>query len=132
MSMAAYEQAGARSFARRSVGLLWLALPFALLVSCASSARYRAEIAPGVEIMRPPGPVLFVMTSADQQLLSDGSTRATGTFLGEFYEPYRALREARREIRGALPDALRERLVRGHERETMGRLEGEHPEYLLY
>src|SRR5688572_32685213 len=40
-----------------------------------------------------PGKILFVLSAASEQTLSDGSKRATGTFLGEFYEPYVALQQ---------------------------------------
>jgi putative intracellular protease/amidase len=39
----------------------------------------------------PRGRVLFVLSAAATQTLEDGSKRKTGTFLGEFYEPYAAL-----------------------------------------
>ncbi len=38
--------------------------------------------------------ILFLMPAADSQPLADGRVRATGYFLNEFYEPYRALRDA--------------------------------------
>ena len=40
---------------------------------------------------KPKGKVLFAVSAAREQVLSDGSRRATGTFLGEFYEPYLAV-----------------------------------------
>ena len=44
------------------------------------------------------------MTSAREQVLSDGTRRPTGTFLGEFYEPYEALRAAGYSIAVATPE----------------------------
>lgn len=49
------------------------------------------------------GPVLFVMTAASEQRLANGKTRPTGFFLGEFFEPYRAVREAGFRVAFASP-----------------------------
>lgn len=43
---------------------------------------------------KPKGTILFAVSAAREQVLADGSKRATGTFLGEFYEPYVALKQA--------------------------------------
>ncbi|MBL4688184.1 MAG: DJ-1/PfpI family protein [Nannocystaceae bacterium] len=51
-----------------------------------------------------PKPVLFVLSAASEQRLRNGKTRQTGFFLGEFYEPYRALRAAGYEVTIATPD----------------------------
>jgi len=40
------------------------------------------------------GSVLFVLTAADTQQLANGKERATGVFLSEFYESYRAVADA--------------------------------------
>lgn len=53
--------------------------------------------------VRAPGAVLMVLSSASEQKLSDGSTRSTGVFLNEFYEPYRALIDAGYEVVLATP-----------------------------
>src|SRR5688572_21194639 len=37
---------------------------------------------------KPKGKVLFAVSAAREQVLADGTTRATGTFLGELYGPY--------------------------------------------
>lgn len=50
-----------------------------------------------------PGPVLFVVTAAGEQRLANGKTRATGSFLNELYEPYRAVREAGYQVVFATP-----------------------------
>lgn len=47
---------------------------------------------------RPKGKILFAVSAAREQVLADGSTRATGTFLGEFYEPYWALTQEGHEV----------------------------------
>lgn len=91
--------------ARETGKSLFVALAF---VACSSSPRYRPEFARGADAaMRAPGPVLFVLTSASEQPLSDGSTRATGAFLNEVYEPYRALRAAGHTVVVATPEGRR-------------------------
>ncbi|AGC43943.1 hypothetical protein MYSTI_02627 [Myxococcus stipitatus DSM 14675] len=50
-----------------------------------------------------PGTVLMVLSAASAQTLADGSTRATGVFLNEFYEPYRALLDAGYDVVLATP-----------------------------
>jgi len=54
--------------------------------------------------MTAPGRILFVLSSASEQRLRNGKTRDTGYFLGEFYEPYRALRAQGYEVDIATPD----------------------------
>jgi putative intracellular protease/amidase len=46
----------------------------------------------------PKGQVLVVASAARIQTLADGSKRKTGTFLGELYEPYRALVKAQHGV----------------------------------
>ncbi len=53
------------------------------------------------------GVVLFVLPAADTQRLANGRLRPTGYFLNEFYEPYRALREAGYAVAFASPGARR-------------------------
>ncbi|WP_342380610.1 type 1 glutamine amidotransferase domain-containing protein [Myxococcus stipitatus] len=50
-----------------------------------------------------PGTVLMVLSAASKQTLADGSTRPTGVFLNEFYEPYRALIDAGYDVVLATP-----------------------------
>ncbi len=50
-------------------------------------------------------PVLFVLTSADEQILANGKTRPTGVFLGELYEAYRSVRAAGFSVAFATPGA---------------------------
>jgi|GEM_PF-301121 len=61
---------------------------------------------PPAEIQAP-GAVLMVLSAASEQKLADGSTRATGVFLNEFYEPYRALVDAGYEVVLATPGGRR-------------------------
>lgn len=51
----------------------------------------------------PPGPVLFVLSAAPLQTLADGSTRPTGTFLGELYDAQRAVEALGLEVEFATP-----------------------------
>lgn len=70
-----------------------------------------------------PGPVLFVMTAADRQTLTNGKQRGTGFFLNEFYEAYRAVRGAGFDVVFATvdgrppvvdPESLREKYWKAH------------------
>jgi putative intracellular protease/amidase len=47
---------------------------------------------------KPQGKVLFVVSAAREQVLTNGSRRRTGTFLGEFYEPYVEVTEQGYEV----------------------------------
>lgn len=63
-------------------------------LGCASTAACRvvfSSYAPPNAEPRPAGAFLFVLSAAPTQTLADGSTRETGYFLNEFYEPYQAL-----------------------------------------
>jgi len=72
-----------------------LALLLLVLTSCANGpSTYNAHVAPTTSSPEPAGDVLIVLSAAPLQTLADDSTRETGYFLGEFYEPYIALREA--------------------------------------
>lgn len=53
--------------------------------------------APG-QAEKPAGKILFAVSAAREQVLLDGTKRATGTFLGEFYEPYLALTQKGYEV----------------------------------
>ncbi len=68
----------------------------AVLCGCGSSPLYRVERPEALMDLQaePAGEVLFVLTAASEQRLADGSRRQTGFFLGEFYEPYKALTDA--------------------------------------
>ncbi|XXF80139.1 type 1 glutamine amidotransferase domain-containing protein [Myxococcaceae bacterium GXIMD 01537] len=46
----------------------------------------------------------MVLSAASEQKLADGSTRQTGVFLNEFYEPYRALVDAGYSVTLATPE----------------------------
>ncbi len=48
--------------------------------------------------------VVFALSAAGTQTLANGKTRATGFFLGEFYEAYRAVTDAGYEVVIATPD----------------------------
>ena len=48
--------------------------------------------------------VLFVLSSAGEQVLANGRRRRTGYFLSEFYEPYAALRRQGHELYIATPE----------------------------
>lgn len=51
-----------------------------------------------------PARVLFIVTSAGEQVLENGKRRRTGYFLSEFYEPHAALRRLGHEIYVATPE----------------------------
>jgi putative intracellular protease/amidase len=77
-----------------------------LASSCASGSRLGIAFPEGAAAIpdaRPAGSILMVLSAAPIQTLSDGSTRATGYFLNEFYEPYRALTEAGYAVAIATP-----------------------------
>ncbi len=72
----------------------------------ADEAQYRITFAgePQSEsAARARGTVLFVLTASDEQVLADESTRSTGFFLNEFYEPYRELVGAGYQVAIATP-----------------------------
>jgi putative intracellular protease/amidase len=70
-----------------------------LLVSCVTPQAQRAPLTTD-----PHGPVLFLLSSAAEQPLQNGTVRATGFFLGEFYEAWRAVKEAGFEVVIATPN----------------------------
>lgn len=72
------------------------------LPACASSNAARVVFEAG-RATHPPGEVLMVMSAAETQVLADGRTRETGTFLNEAFEPYRALTEAGYRVVFATP-----------------------------
>lgn len=87
----------------RSTALLALSL-----FSCASEPTSRWVKDPSsTQGARTRGAILFVMTAADEQILRDGSKRPTGYFLGEFYEAYRAVKDAGYEVAFASPGGER-------------------------
>lgn len=80
--------------------LLW----FATASGCARSAGYRVDFEGGeTSVAVTKGKVAMVLSAAREQELADGSTRETGYFLNEFYEPYRALSEAGYEVQIVSP-----------------------------
>ncbi len=90
-----------------SWALAFSCLGFAL-AACGTSARYQmvqSDSSSELSKNAAPGKVLFVLTAADTQVLSDGSKRKTGYFLNEFYEPYLALKEQGYQIVIATPEA---------------------------
>lgn len=72
------------------------------LTACASGPTHRVDLGPDAT-QTAPGTVLMVLSAAPTQTLADGSTRDTGYFLNEFYEPYRALVEAGYAVAIATP-----------------------------
>jgi len=91
---------------RSSLGVALAATLFGVLPACgATAASDRAPSRPPTrELGAPSGTVLFVLTGADTQTLARGKTRRTGYFLGEFYEAYRAVRDAGFDVAIATPD----------------------------
>jgi putative intracellular protease/amidase len=72
--------------------LLGGALATAAFMACAGVEPKTKAIFPvSHEPEKPRGKILFAVSAAREQTIADGSKRATGTFLGEFYEPYLAL-----------------------------------------
>ncbi|MFN3199925.1 MAG: type 1 glutamine amidotransferase domain-containing protein [Bradymonadia bacterium] len=75
----------------------WVVLLVCLLWAgsgCAPNAAYRVDVPQSDQAKvrrRPAGEVLMVLSAAPIQTLADGTTRETGYFLNEFYEPYQAL-----------------------------------------
>lgn len=57
-----------------------------------------------MSVSGPSGPVLFVLSAAPIQRLSDGSQRKTGYFLNELYEAYESVHNAGYEVLIATPD----------------------------
>lgn len=85
----------------------------ALFISCWGASSLGCASAQGSCRAAPPaaaveqgrsGPVLFVLSAAGELTLANGKTRATGFFLNEFYEAYRALRQAGYEVAIATPE----------------------------
>ncbi|WP_437721057.1 type 1 glutamine amidotransferase domain-containing protein [Sorangium sp. So ce861] len=69
------------------------------LVACAAAPPRLHPVFPERPVAEQPrGKILFVLSAAREQTLGDSSKRATGTFLGEFYEPYLALTGAGHEV----------------------------------
>lgn len=82
---------------------LLLLICAALIGGCAAPISTCRDTAPGPDVM-PPGTVLIALSAAETMTLADGSTRATGYFLNEFYGPWRALTEAGYAVVIATPD----------------------------
>lgn len=80
---------------------------FAGALGCATAPTHQV-IFPSAERqppeVHPPGSVLMVLSAASEQKLANGSTRQTGVFLNEFYEPYRALIDAGYDVVVATPE----------------------------
>lgn len=86
-----------------------LALPIVLLSlvlssGCARPTATCADPPTSARDTQSPGTVLFVLTAAGEQSLRNGKIRETGYFLGEFYEPYRAVKDAGYDVVFATPD----------------------------
>lgn len=89
--------------------LTWFLAPLALagltaVWGCATAPTHRLVFPSAPAEVRAPGAVLMVLSAASEQKLADGSTRQTGVFLNEFYEPYRALVDAGYEVALATPE----------------------------
>ncbi|WP_437739043.1 type 1 glutamine amidotransferase domain-containing protein [Sorangium sp. So ce1504] len=90
-----------RGAARRTALIAGLAVVLAgpALVACGAAAPRLHPVFPERPVAeKPRGKILFVLSAAREQTLADSSKRATGTFLGEFYEPYLALTGAGHEV----------------------------------
>ncbi|WP_437737486.1 type 1 glutamine amidotransferase domain-containing protein [Sorangium sp. So ce1335] len=90
-----------RGVPRKAALLAGLAavLTGAALAACAvAPPRLHPVFPEGPAAEKPRGKILFVLSAAREQTLGDRSKRATGTFLGEFYEPYLALTGAGHEV----------------------------------
>ncbi|AUX22279.1 uncharacterized protein SOCEGT47_027800 [Sorangium cellulosum] len=90
-----------RGAARAVAALAGLAalLADAALAACgAAPPRLHPVFPAGPAAEKPRGKILFVLSAARVQTLGDGAKRATGTFLGELYEPYLALTGAGYEV----------------------------------
>lgn len=89
---------------RSSLGVALAATLFGVLPACGGTADRTPSRPPTREVGGRSGTVLFVLTGADTQTLARGKTRRTGVFLGEFYEAYRAVRDAGFDVAIATPD----------------------------
>lgn len=88
--------------------ILALAILTSLALSCSrASTVAEGPAMAGISEPHPPrGTVLFLLSSASEQELRNGKKRPTGTFLSEFYEPYRAVIEDGYEVAIATPKGL--------------------------
>jgi putative intracellular protease/amidase len=90
-----------RGAARRTAlfaGLAVLLTGWALVACGAAAPRLHPVFPERPVAEKPKGKILFVLSAAREQTLADSSKRATGTFLGELYEPYLALTGAGHEV----------------------------------
>lgn len=71
-----------------------LAAALLLFSGCAADSTYEVEQDVMSARVVPAGSVLIVLSTAPQQVLTNGKQRDTGYFLNEFYEPYLALTNA--------------------------------------
>lgn len=97
---------GGLTFTRFLSRLVCTAVGWAGIIGCATAPTHPVVFPPGPlapEALRSPGMVLMVLSAASEQSLADGSTRQTGVFLNEFYEPYRALVDAGYDVAIATP-----------------------------
>ncbi|MFP2930870.1 type 1 glutamine amidotransferase domain-containing protein [Pyxidicoccus sp. 3LG] len=94
------------TFTRFLSRLVLVAAGCAGVMGCSTTPTRQVVFPPGAlaaEELPSPGAVLMVLSAASEQTLADGSTRKTGVFLNEFYEPYRALVDAGYEVAIATP-----------------------------
>ncbi|MEM6996764.1 MAG: DJ-1/PfpI family protein [Myxococcota bacterium] len=77
-----------------------------LMAGCATTSVDSADPVVPAPDAAPPGTVAFVLSAQSQQTLANGKTRATGFFLGEFYEPYQAVRAAGYRVVVATPGGV--------------------------
>ncbi len=73
--------------------------------SLAGCALPRSVSQPPMATQAGRGSILFVLSSAEEQALANGRVRATGTFLGEFWEAYRAVTAGGFDVVLATPNA---------------------------
>src|SRR5687767_13458991 len=92
------EPRGAARKAALLAGLAALLAGSALAACAAAPPRLHPVFPERPAAAKPRGKILFVLSAAREQTLGDSSKRATGTFLGEFYEPYLALTGAGHEV----------------------------------
>lgn len=84
------------------VGLLCAASTLTLACGSSPPPQTHANLTPVEPSER--AHVLFVLTSANEQVLANGKRRNTGYFLSEFYEPLAVLQQLGHEIHIATPD----------------------------
>lgn len=77
---------------------------FSLTFACGSNAPPKDQPSALPVPKESPAQVLFILTSATEQVLANGKRRPTGYFLSEFYEPYAALKRLGHNLSIATPE----------------------------